>query len=210
MRKEASKQEKCLQIHYLYVVSYFSFLKITIIILIIYLYFNKNYLRLPLFSSSSFDLPLSAAKVRFSFSKIKININIIYINFLWRVAIIVAAVIHCLSFDLSLQFFPPRKYSSSCELQLMMQASTKKTSSSIYIICRLVSYFCFFVFRFLPSTFFLCLLQTLVFPIFPLFFLCCMVPVPLLFSFCLFQQFGLDLDFQFDMICCCQFLVAGK
>lgn len=39
--------------------------------------------------------------------------------------------------------FFPRNYSSSWELQLMMQASTKKTSSSIYIICRFVSYFCF-------------------------------------------------------------------
>jgi hypothetical protein len=71
----------------------------------IFIFQLKIYLRLPLFSSRFFVLPLSAAKVRFSFSKIKINI--IYINFPWRVAIVVVAVIHCLSLDLSLQFFSP-------------------------------------------------------------------------------------------------------
>lgn len=101
----------------------------------------KNYLRLPLFFIEV--LCSSSVCCKGSFFLFK-NKNKYYIHKFSMACCCRRCCRDSLSLFRSFStIFFPCKYSSSWELQLMMEASTKKTSSSIYIICRFVSYFCF-------------------------------------------------------------------
>ncbi len=71
----------------------------------------------------------------------------------------------------------------------MKQASRKKClqANTLYVglLPTFVICFYFFAIEFLP----LSSTNIRFFPFFPSSFLCCMVPIPLLFSFCMFQEF---------------------